>query len=639
MTPDKQTRVVKCRCGAKFRVPGAKVGKHFVCKICGIKVVIKGPPRRKQAGPTAPPATIGPESARSAPSPMTAGPVPSSRESLPEEFRIAPESIPVALPAPPGPEPVDAIALPDESEPASLDDKLFDDMGAVEELGITIIEEDKQQAPACSQCGTPLAAGAVLCTACGYNASTGKSLSAPGASVVPVGRGTKHAQADPVEDTAGNTIGRFLLGLLLSFVGAGVGGGIWFTVAMLADYELGIIAWALGGLTGLGMALGYRRSSIPAGSAAAIIAFGAVISTRIMIAVFFLVPVVEAAIKPLLVDDPRIHRLADHRTALSVRASGTPFGDFRQPAVWRAEFDKILEMSEEELDETIADLDAWEAGGKWADETYVRDALIYQHIDELRARENEATYDPAQQRFVSQDAWKAIYATAKMKVEGLAHAAQVKELKAMLLDTDRKTKRRRLASHRAERRAEQIGLDYYDEKRGTFLKEEYSKTERLDETSLNRAITELDAWENGKKWEDRGFVRDYLIYGFIAESARESQEGQDDLDMFSDEYEPYFEPDEWKNVYENAVAQVEDIPSAQRREAAQSLQDERELHEQQQLAERQVEQLSEAVVGTSDSVGSAASSLFAGLCGPIDLIFILLAVGTAFRIAQLGRET
>ncbi len=49
-----------------------------------------------------------------------------------------------------------------------------------------------------------------------------------------------------------------MLGVVLSGVGALIGAVLWGGVALATGFEIRIIAWAVGLLAGLGMALGYR---------------------------------------------------------------------------------------------------------------------------------------------------------------------------------------------------------------------------------------------------------------------------------------------------------------------------------------------------------------------------------------------
>ena len=75
----------------------------------------------------------------------------------------------------------------------------------------------------------------------------------------------------------------FILGVFGSVIGALIGAVVWCVIAVLTQYELGIIAWALGGLAGFGMALAYRKGTAAAGGVAAIIAILGILAARVMI--------------------------------------------------------------------------------------------------------------------------------------------------------------------------------------------------------------------------------------------------------------------------------------------------------------------------------------------------------------------
>ena len=113
----------------------------------------------------------------------------------------------------------------------------------------------------------------VLCTSCGYNRLTGKSLStvkaAPaGKRKMPWGSGKKNtAPADGPE-----SMGSFLIGLLLASALGIIWVFLWVRVTHLIGYFISIpVAAFLGWTIGMGMRLGQRGYSQRGGVAAAII--------------------------------------------------------------------------------------------------------------------------------------------------------------------------------------------------------------------------------------------------------------------------------------------------------------------------------------------------------------------------------
>lgn len=77
---------------------------------------------------------------------------------------------------------------------------------------------------------------------------------------------------------------RFVLGCAGSALGAAVGAAIWFGVAHTTNYEVGWIAWGVGGLAGLGMMLGNRGGSGPIpGAVAALMAVLGIVSGKLLV--------------------------------------------------------------------------------------------------------------------------------------------------------------------------------------------------------------------------------------------------------------------------------------------------------------------------------------------------------------------
>lgn len=106
----------------------------------------------------------------------------------------------------------------------------------------------------CPQCASLIPPGAMLCTNCGYNVSTGKKLHAP---KVVVEKGpSKIAGAAKVAGGAASATMWPLFALLFAVVGGAVGAGLWFAVATSAGVSLKILVIVIGLLAGLGAKLG-----------------------------------------------------------------------------------------------------------------------------------------------------------------------------------------------------------------------------------------------------------------------------------------------------------------------------------------------------------------------------------------------
>ena len=111
----------------------------------------------------------------------------------------------------------------------------------------------------CSACGSPLASGAALCIACGFDVRSSKKQKTK--------KVVKRSER-PRWKAAGQsaTLAR---GALFSAIGAALGAALWFAVVLFTGYEIGWIAWGLGFSAGAGMAIGHDD---PDGTMAGILA-------------------------------------------------------------------------------------------------------------------------------------------------------------------------------------------------------------------------------------------------------------------------------------------------------------------------------------------------------------------------------
>jgi hypothetical protein len=104
---------------------------------------------------------------------------------------------------------------------------------------------------ACPECGRPLTGNPVICIGCGFNVKTGKRLS------VKVERAKKQKESGPASVAAeiGSSTVFCLVG---AAIGGGIGAAIWAAIAYFTGFEVGYVAWAVGGLTGAGCSIGAR---------------------------------------------------------------------------------------------------------------------------------------------------------------------------------------------------------------------------------------------------------------------------------------------------------------------------------------------------------------------------------------------
>jgi hypothetical protein len=135
----------------------------------------------------------------------------------------------------------------------------------------------------CPQCAAPMAGGAVLCTACGFDLRTGKKLAAasapkPGRAVSPTGRGSKGKAVDRMAPQ-----GSFAAGFALCAAFALAASILWVAVAWATGYAIGHIAILIGGAAGAGMKIGHKGFSSAGGAAAAGMTLVAILLAKLVV--------------------------------------------------------------------------------------------------------------------------------------------------------------------------------------------------------------------------------------------------------------------------------------------------------------------------------------------------------------------
>ena len=234
-------------CHRHYRVKDELAGKGAKCGKCG---------RRMQI----PAATSASSSSKAAP---TAKPAGSS-----QPVKQAPQAVAAASKAP--------------SASSWLDEELEGPQPAV-------MAAPKATAQSCPSCGASLSANAVLCVSCGYDFRT--QVKHETRHAIDTGDKPSEASTKPRGKLAGAA--SLLRGTVFSFMGAMLGAVIWAGLVYLTEFEIGWFAWGLGGLAGLGMALGHDDDDGTfAGIIAAFMSLFGVVSAKILIVVIFLSAVV-----------------------------------------------------------------------------------------------------------------------------------------------------------------------------------------------------------------------------------------------------------------------------------------------------------------------------------------------------------
>jgi predicted Zn finger-like uncharacterized protein len=117
-------------------------------------------------------------------------------------------------------------------------------------------------------------------------------------------------------------------------------------------------------------------------------------------------------------------------------------------------------------------------------------------------------------------------------------------------------KQAQVARHQTERRVRAEGVPLFGDRQQEIYKEEFGRALELTAEALGAETARIEAWENGEKWNDPEFVRSELIYTKLEERIGAAQEADEDYD--------YPEGDQWKQLYTEAVAEVDAVPVDER---------------------------------------------------------------------------
>ncbi|MEE2781491.1 MAG: hypothetical protein VX431_04740 [Planctomycetota bacterium] len=159
-----------------------------------------------------------------------------------------------------------------------------------EEFG-PLPDSDRTDTKPCPSCAAALLPQTVLCVECGYHLEKGTNLAIEN----PVSEETRRPEPVAKNLSAKKSrkhsfsIATYVRGTLLSLLFAIVGGALWAAASLATDYALGFLAWAVGGLAGLGMAIAHQdNDGTVAGLTSALMALvGCVFSKVLYFAVFF----------------------------------------------------------------------------------------------------------------------------------------------------------------------------------------------------------------------------------------------------------------------------------------------------------------------------------------------------------------
>ncbi len=575
-----------------------------------------------------------------------------------------------------------------ESNFDPFDDGTFglEELAAMEKSAPAI--EPTSRGVPCPKCNTTLDGGVMLCMSCGYNRETGKTIK---------GARTKPSKIASLSKASS----KFMLGTIFSGIGALVGAAVWFGIVMATDYEIGWIAWGIGALCGFGMLKGYGKANTRAGLTAAGMSVFGIVAAKAAVFIFVVQAVFtgntnnielqrefvtlqfledlfqerdifsdeqreaqwdttydEGTKMSSKMNDDEIRnrtirlrafgsfvfndekstvgkqfRLSHHRVDIEAEALGLdPFNKHREMML-DAAFHDISLYSPDKLDSAIADLKQWQDTDKWLDTSYVQHQLIYRFVENKTSEKYSIEQAAGNEDWeIDERQWKTFHRNAEAEVKQLSGEDRLAQLRELESADEYAFVPNKLASHYAEIRVQSEGLSVDDnEKRSTIYDEEMKRFSAMSHDELDMENKKLEAWNNGEKWHDANYVYNTLIYYYLDEELqRLRQDHQDDED--------YWQPSEadWQSAYSGAKKKTDDMPTHLYQSKVEAFELAR-TEKIKQMVQPYVDKQTSGG-GIADLSDGASTVFMETMWSPMDGLFLLLAVSSAYKIANGSEE-
>ncbi len=250
----------------------------------------------------------------------------------------------------------------------------------------------------------------------------------------------------------------------------------------------------------------------------------------------------------------------------------------------------------------------------------IQRAFVQQAMIEEKLAERHAYNDRDREEQWDEVADEVEQITAKMGDEEIRGLWQ--KYRDELATSNREDREWRLAEHRAQRAGDKAGLLPWCDRREELTQEHLQTIKALSDEELDAELAGLDEWENEGRYADAEYVRDYLIY----HQANDAMYGPDS----PDEEDEAAEEARWKVVYAKATTEVEAVPVAERAAEVRRIEDEAQRQQEEMLANLQRSMDSE----TGGGSGGWVALFFSAMFDPIDGLFLLLAMATAFKVGM-----
>lgn len=140
----------------------------------------------------------------------------------------------------------------------------------------------------------------------------------------------------------------------------------------------------------------------------------------------------------------------------------------------------------------------------------------------------------------------------------------------------------------------------------------------LSDDELAEERQEIDQWYYTDRWANPEYAKTRLAYLYVDDMPAYG----DDVDMDDEQWEwdQRLAEQDWQRRYKTATGRVEAMPEDQW------------VQEAKAVEIRQAEELERDMAEFKEMLSVGSSSFFSSMFGPIDAIFILLALGTAIKL-------
>lgn len=403
----------------------------------------------------------------------------------------------------------------------------------------------------------------------------------------------------------------FSVGLLGSLLGALIGAAVWAVVAIVTEYQLGIIAWGLGALAGYGMARGHREGRVGAGLAAALVAVLGILAARVVMVSYMARDAFEPIRTRLAILDLSTEKLDRVATLAYTDAGQQAKREHRCPydePYWDHFYrvaTQLAALSDSELAAAYAKHQEWSRTGRFTDAEYIRDTLPYSLLTDALWKV-WVTREP-----LPAPEWANLYADAAKRAADVSPDEQSRECRRL-------TYAGQVASLESTRRAMERGVAPGDtEAHLRLVQAAWTEALDMEDAALAAAFLKTESWDDEGQWDEPAWLRLRLAYLYAEHEWRE-REGS----FTQDEPLP---GTTWDACFKEATERAAQVPDA---ELAARV---RQVHDDQSLAfRREKARLGRLVLAGTTVIAAVASFEW------MDLLFLGLAVVTAYRVATAG---